>query len=52
MRSENKYGAWVGGDVLSSMMAFQDTVLTKAEYEEKGPFEIHSRFYFEDACSF
>lgn len=52
MQSENKYGAWVGGDVLSSMMAFQDTVLTKEEYEEKGPFEIHRRFYFEDACQF
>jgi len=33
---ENKYGAWIGGSILSSLGSFQQLWLSKKEYEEKG----------------
>lgn len=33
---ENRYGAWIGGSILSSLGSFQQLWLSKKEYEEKG----------------
>eukprot|EP00986_Skeletonema_menzelii_P011792 scaffold6187_cov139-Skeletonema_menzelii.AAC.10 len=33
---ENRYGAWIGGSILSSLGSFQQLWLSKKEYEENG----------------
>ncbi len=34
---ERKYGAWIGGSILSSLGSFQQLWLSRKEYEEYGP---------------
>ena len=41
---ENRYGAWIGGSILSSLGSFQQLWLSKREYEENGPLLGLQRF--------
>lgn len=34
--SERRYGAWIGGSILSSLGSFQQMWLSRQEYEESG----------------
>ncbi|KAL9188572.1 hypothetical protein ACHAXT_006950 [Thalassiosira profunda] len=41
---ENRYSAWIGGSILSSLGSFQQLWLSKKEYEECGPLLSLQRF--------
>jgi len=41
---ENRYAAWIGGSILSSLGSFQQLWLSKKEYEECGPLLGLQRF--------
>ena len=38
---ERKYGAWIGGSILSSLSTFSEMWISQAEYAEKGPSIVH-----------
>jgi len=40
---ERKYSVWIGGSILSSLNTFQESWITKEEYNECGPSIIHDR---------
>lgn len=40
---ERKYSVWIGGSILSSLNTFQESWITKEEYNECGPSIIHER---------
>jgi actin, other eukaryote len=40
---ERKFSAWVGGSILCGLSSFQQSWVTKAEYEETGPSIIHRK---------
>ncbi|ETO17844.1 hypothetical protein RFI_19469 [Reticulomyxa filosa] len=40
---ERKYGAWIGGSVLSNIDAFQEMWITKGEYDESGPIIVYKK---------
>jgi len=42
---ERKYGAWVGGSVLSSLATFPQMVINKEEYDEAGPQIVHRKCF-------
>jgi actin-related protein len=35
--AERKYSVWIGGSILSSLSTFQSLLISKEEYEERGP---------------
>lgn len=39
----NKFAAWVGGSILTSVSSFQSKWITKAEYEEYGDTIVHKK---------
>ena len=41
---ERKYSVWIGGSVLASLSTFQQTWITKQEYEEYGPTIVHRNY--------
>ena len=42
---KRKYGAWVGGSILGSLITFRPMWITKAEYDEAGPDVVHRKCY-------
>ena len=44
-RPERKYGVWIGASVLGSMTQFPDLMITKAEYQETGPWIVQTKCY-------
>ena len=38
-----KHASWVGGSILASLSTFQDSWITKEEYEEAGPSIVHRK---------
>ena len=36
LATERKYGAWIGGSILSSLGTFHQMWISKEEYEERG----------------
>ena len=40
---ERKYSAWIGGSLLASLSTFQQSWITRQEYEEVGPAVVHSK---------
>jgi len=40
---ERKYSVWIGGSILSSLNTFQQSWITKAEYDECGPSIVHRK---------
>lgn len=43
--AERKYSVWIGGSVLSSLSSFQQSWITKQEYDEQGPTIVHQKCY-------
>ena len=41
---ERKFSVWIGASILASLGSFQQTWLSKAEYDEEGPFLAHERW--------
>jgi len=41
--AERRYSVWTGGSILSSLESFNDTWITKKEFEECGPQIIHRK---------
>ena len=42
---ERKYGVWIGASVLGSMSQFPELMISKAEYQETGPWIVHTKCY-------
>merc|ERR1719265_1096439 len=42
---ERKYSVWIGGSILSSLSAFQQMWISKAEYDESGPTIVHRKCF-------
>uniref|UniRef100_A0A914QV27 Actin n=1 Tax=Panagrolaimus davidi TaxID=227884 RepID=A0A914QV27_9BILA len=42
---ERKYSVWIGGSILASLSAFQQTRISKQEYDESGPSIVHSKCF-------
>ena len=42
---ERKYGAWLGGSVLTSLSTFQQLWVSRADYDDYGPTVIHSKCF-------
>lgn len=40
---ERKYSVWIGGSILSSLHTFQDSWITRDEYDECGPEIVHRK---------
>lgn len=40
---DRKYFPWIGGSILASLTAYQDSWVKKSDYEESGPSLIHQR---------
>jgi hypothetical protein len=40
--SDRQLATWLGGSILSSLQVFRQMLVTKEEYEEKGPSAIQS----------
>jgi actin len=40
-----KYSAWVGGSIMASLNSFQQSWISKAEYDEWGPIIVHSKCF-------
>lgn len=47
---ERKYSAWIGGSILGTLSTFQQTWVSKSEYDECGPSIVH-RKCFDGGCS-
>ncbi len=41
---ERKYSVWIGGSIQASHSTFQDTCVSRQQYEESGPSVIHRMF--------
>lgn len=41
--TEKRYGAWIGGSILSSLGAFQQIWVSRQEYEESGKVIIEKK---------
>jgi actin beta/gamma 1 len=39
---ERKYSTWIGGSILASLSTFQQSWITKEEYDEQGPTVVHA----------
>jgi len=42
-KQQRKYGAWIGGSILSSMRGFWDMCISKDEYDVTGPRIVHRK---------
>ena len=42
---ERKYSVWIGGSILSSLTTFQNMWISKAEYDESGPYIVHRKCF-------
>ncbi|XP_068389017.1 LOW QUALITY PROTEIN: beta-actin-like protein 2 [Eschrichtius robustus] len=42
---ERKYSVWIGGSILASLSTFQQTWISKQEYDEAGPPSIHRKCF-------
>ena len=42
---ERKYSVWIGGSILASLSTFQQTWISKQEYEEFGPSIVHHKCF-------
>jgi len=42
---ERKYSVWIGGSILSSLSTFEDSWITKDEYDEEGPSIVNEKCY-------
>jgi actin-related protein len=40
---ERKYSTWIGGSILASLSTFQQSWITKEEYDEQGPTVVHAK---------
>jgi actin beta/gamma 1 len=40
---ERKYSAWIGGSILASLSTFQQSWISRAEYDESGPKIVHRK---------
>ena len=38
--AERKYSVWIGGSIVASLSTFQEMWVSKAEYQEHGPFIV------------
>jgi actin-related protein len=44
--SEQKFAAWIGGSILSSLSTFQTMWISKQEYNESGPSIVHRKCFY------
>ena len=42
---ERKYSVWIGGSILSSLPAFQQSWISRQEYDESGPSIVHRKCF-------
>merc|ERR1719284_1286571 len=42
---ERKYSVWIGGSILASLSTFQAMWITKAEYDEAGPYHRPQKMF-------
>lgn len=42
---ERKYSVWIGGSILGSLSSFQQSWITKEEYDETGPTIVHQKCF-------
>ncbi len=42
---ERKYSTWIGGSMLASSSAFQQSWISKQEYHESGPSIVHRKCF-------
>ncbi|XP_039399642.1 beta-actin-like protein 2 [Mauremys reevesii] len=42
---ERKYSVWIGGSILASLSTFQQTWISKLEYDESGPSIVHRKCF-------
>ncbi|GJN04834.1 hypothetical protein PR202_ga22409 [Eleusine coracana subsp. coracana] len=42
---ERKFSAWIGGSILASLSIFQQTWISKGEYDESGPVVVHRKCF-------
>ncbi|XP_028395626.1 actin, cytoplasmic-like [Dendronephthya gigantea] len=42
---ERKYSTWIGGSILASLSSFKKMCISKAEYDESGPFIVHAKCF-------
>ncbi|XP_022096719.1 actin-like [Acanthaster planci] len=42
---ERKYLVWIGGSIIASLSSFQESCITKEDYEESGPSVINTQNY-------
>ena len=42
---ERKYSVWIGGSILSSLSTFQQMWISKQEYDESGPSNVHRKCF-------
>ena len=42
---ERKYSVWIGGSILCSLSSFQETLISKDEYDEDGPSIVHRKCF-------
>jgi actin-related protein len=40
---ERKYSVWIGGSLLASLSTFQQTWISKQDYDETGPSIVHRK---------
>ena len=43
--SDRKYSTWIGGSILASLSTFENTWITKEEYDESGPAIVHRKCF-------
>jgi actin, other eukaryote len=43
---ERMYYSWIGGSLLSSLSTFQESWISKDEYDETGPAIIHNKCFY------
>ena len=44
-KQERKYAAWIGGSILASLSSFEETWITKDEYDESGTAIVHRKCF-------
>ncbi len=44
-RPERKYSTWIGGSLLASSSTFQQSWISKKEYDESGPSIVHRKCF-------
>lgn len=43
--AERKYSVWIGGSIVASLSTFQEMWVSKAEYQEHGPYIVHRKCF-------